>query len=161
MRCLSARIPIHDPARLDQEACARFPLHIYIPFWLSLSQPRLRFPPQIPYYTEFRGISLEQVITITFWKLIMRSRIENYRRCTVSRYTVVCRRFDERYVTFSSEWVAELNDETIIFLFVIRNFSRVKLHIYETVRTNYRNFRWKFSTMFGNVYSVSYYTIKI
>lgn len=115
MRCLSARIPIHDPARLDQEACARFPLHIYIPFWLSLSQPRLRFPPQIPYYTEFRGISLEQVITITFWKLIMRSRIENYRRCTVSRYTVVCRRFDERYVTFSSEWVAELNDETIDF----------------------------------------------
>lgn len=23
MRCLSARIPIHDPARLDREACAR------------------------------------------------------------------------------------------------------------------------------------------
>lgn len=31
MRCLSARIPIHDPARLDREACARrCPLYLYI-----------------------------------------------------------------------------------------------------------------------------------
>lgn len=67
--------------------------YIYMSLWLSLSQSRLRFPPQIPYYTEFHGISLEQVITITFWKLIMRSQIENY-RCIVSRCTVVCRRFE-------------------------------------------------------------------